>query len=169
MFRVHFSEENSLINLQQEINYIEDYLYINQIRFGDRLKYTVKISPELLHLRIPLFSLQPFVENALTHGLLTKEAGGRLQISGKIDGNSALIVIADNGQGIPLLILADIQKMIQDILEDKEVSQSKFYGIYNCVQRLKLSFGSSLTVKLKSSSRAGTKIAIRIPYGDPNP
>lgn len=163
MFRVHFSEENSLINLQQEINYIEDYLYINQIRFGDRLKYTVKISPELWHLRIPLFSLQPFVENALTHGLLTKETGGRLQISGSIDGNRALIVIADNGQGISPLILADIQKMIRDILEDKEVSKSKFYGIYNCVQRLKLSFGSSLNIKLKSSSGAGTKIAIRIP------
>ena len=169
MFRVHFSEVNAMISLQREMDYIEDYLYINQIRFGGRLKYMVNIPPELWHLRIPLFSLQHFVENALTHGLLTKEAGGRLLIRGSIDGNSALIVIADNGRGIPPLILADIQKMIQDILEDKEVSHSNFYGIYNCVQRLKLSFGSSLTVKLKSSSKTGTKIAIRIPCGDQKP
>lgn len=163
MFRFHFSEENSLISLSREMEYIEDYLYINQIRFGDRVQYQIRIPARLRGIQIPLFSLQPFVENALTHGLLTKESGGRLLIKGKTENKRAILTISDNGIGICAKKLSEIHFMLSELKAGREIYSDRYFGIFNSAQRLQLYFNHNVDIQMESLPEKGVKVVIAVP------
>lgn len=90
---------DQLVTLRKELAFIQAYLAIEQVRFQDRLRIQVDLTPELLDLRLPSFILQPLVENALKHGLSDRPQGGTLHLRARRDSESLVIEIQDDGEG----------------------------------------------------------------------
>lgn len=131
-----------------ELNHVENYLYLEQQRFGDRLQVIYQIKTE--DFLIPALSLQPLVENAVQHGILNRRSGGTVMIRTEETDGFAVITISDNGIGI------EKAKELPSVGEHAHAH----IGIDNIRIRLKEMVGGSLDIE--SDSR-GTSVMIRIP------
>jgi len=142
--QVHFAP------LQQELDFIDDYLDIEVVRFGrDKLQIRKEIDPQTLDMVVPSMILQPLVENALRHGIAPKIEGGAITLRAK-RGNGRLIVeVIDDGVGI------------------SEQRQTEVYGsgigISNVRERLKVVYGQDFSLKIDSRPGQGTAIRFEIP------
>lgn len=92
--------DHVLVSLDDEIRFTRTYLDISQIRFGNRLQFEILVPPALLHASVPLFILQPLVENALAHGIGPRAEGGQVAITASQRGDRLLLDVADDGAGI---------------------------------------------------------------------
>ncbi|RZL30723.1 MAG: sensor histidine kinase, partial [Pedobacter sp.] len=88
-----------LISLAQEKTLLDDYLQMEQLRFG--FKYEIKVTDnlDLENIEIPSMLLQPFVENAVKHGIASKNADGKIEVSFSNHGNNLVLTVSDNGKG----------------------------------------------------------------------
>jgi LytS/YehU family sensor histidine kinase len=93
--------ERLLVPLEEELAVVRAYLDIESLRLGDRLKVERTIDPGLLKVLVPPFSLQPLVENAVQHGLLSSPRAGRLQLMVRPTGQWLEMSVSDDGQGVP--------------------------------------------------------------------
>ncbi len=101
LLRLTLDKENSQeVTLKEEVETLERYLDIERIRFEERLRVSVDIEPAALEARVPNFSLQPLVENAIRHGIATRPEGGRLQIAAQRSSDMLEITLKDDGPGI---------------------------------------------------------------------
>lgn len=143
--------------LNQELAYINAYVEIQKARFGDRLRVVSDID-EAVSISLPVLSIQPLVENAITHGLRKKGGSGTVTISvRKSGGDDVLVAVEDDGQGIPP------EKL--NILLAPESRHG--LGLWNIDRRLKKFYGKGLTIE--SVSGKGTRISYIIPSGgEPN-
>jgi len=87
------------VPLAQEMEIVENYLAIEQVRFADRLSVDIRIDPGVLHSLVPCFLLQPIVENAIRHGIANSENGGILLASARRNGDRLRITVRDSGSG----------------------------------------------------------------------
>lgn len=154
----NFANNQSIVTLRQELDYVEKYLLIQNLRFGDRIKYSIEIDPRLFSLEIPFFSLQPLVENAIVHGLEPKESGGTVYIIGKAEDAKAVIIIRDNGVGMK-------DKRLKAYLSNDEHSPMSnnlhdSIGISNVYNRLKLIYGNMFDFHLASNKGHGTTVTL---------
>ncbi|MCR4821520.1 MAG: histidine kinase [Treponema sp.] len=128
LMRYCLSDSDRPVTLGEELGVCREYIHIQQLRFGERIKYEEKLDENLNgSLFLPKFTLQPLIENAIIHGLEPKEEGGKIIISSKIRKNRALIRIFDNGCGMDREILSQI------LTND---SFSKRIGLKNTKKRL---------------------------------
>jgi two-component system LytT family sensor kinase len=88
------------VTLREELGFVDRYLEIEQIRFGDRVRVLRSIAPELLDARVPNLLLQPLVENALKHGLEPLPHGGQVELAARREGDRLRIEIRDDGAGL---------------------------------------------------------------------
>jgi two-component sensor histidine kinase len=86
--------------LAAELEFVRRYLAIEQIRFDERLRVTIDVPADLADARVPVFILQPFVENALKHGVLRGRGGNEISISAHVDGSSLVLEVRDDGRGM---------------------------------------------------------------------
>lgn len=158
MLRYSISNISTVITLEQELAYIQNYLSIQKIRFSDRLVYSIVCDDDMLNLRIPYFSLQPLIENAIEHGLLSQVNGGELRLTCSSDNGNYLIKIMDNGKGMSDTEVNDIRNKLHDIrnLSNKNV------GIKNSFNRFKLLFENRVDYSIESKLGIGTCITIKI-------
>lgn len=159
MLRYSLSNIRSKITLAQELKYIQSYLNIQKIRFSDRIKYNIDYDEEILMLKIPYFSVQPLIENAIEHGLLPLEDGGELELSCITKDKSYIIEIKDNGVGMSEDLLTSINNNIKG---DTMHSDNGRVGIRNSHNRFMLMFENNVTFAIESSPGKGTKIIIEI-------
>lgn len=165
MLRYHYGMKSSIVTLADEIAYIKEYLQIQSIRFEDRIKHNIEIDPQLLDLKIPIFSLQPFVENAIEHGLLVLEDGGTIHLRINKIHDYACIRIHDNGIGIK----PDTLSQIRDQQRRMTSAGSNGFGIVNSSQRLILFFGAKhVHFHILSQPHRGTEIMIDIDLSEKN-
>ncbi|WP_169734768.1 sensor histidine kinase [Desulfitibacter alkalitolerans] len=148
----------NIVTLRRELEYIEKYLIIQNIRFGKRIKYCINVDSELLAMQIPFFSIQPIVENAVIHGLEPKEAGGTVQIQGLIQGLNLIITIKDNGIGMDKWILEHI--LSEDVVLPFSQTTNNNIGLKNVNKRLQLFFGDKFNLDIKSSLGTGTIVSL---------
>jgi LytS/YehU family sensor histidine kinase len=87
------------VSLAQELEIVENYLAIEQVRFADRLSVDIKVDPGALHSLVPCFLLQPIVENAIRHGIGNSESGGTVLAAARRDGDRLRITVRDSGSG----------------------------------------------------------------------
>ena len=85
----------------EEVAMVETYLEIEKIRFGERLQYELQIEPQLNDFQIPLFLIQPLVENAVKHGVSQNEQGGKIVMKIEKEANGIVISVRDNGPSFP--------------------------------------------------------------------
>lgn len=88
------------VSLAEEVAFTRDYLAIERMRFPDRLRVSFDIPPELLDAAVPTFILQPFVENAIKHGLMERRAGGCISVHACTEGQQLRLVVRDDGDGL---------------------------------------------------------------------
>ena len=152
--RYSFRQHGEFTTLAEELRSIERYLLLEQARFGDRLKVTLQIAPEVLGVQIPFLCLQPLVENAVQHGLQPKPDGGHIQITARDVGHECEVTIEDDGAG------AD-PAQIERVLAGESTSGS--VGLGNVDERLRQTFGDNFGLVVETATEAGMKVIVRVP------
>lgn len=155
---------DDMVKLSDEFGIIKSYVKIQQIRFNGRIKVHYEFSDEMLDLRIPKMIIQPIVENAIFHGLEAKVGRGSLWIGGEIAGDIMNIWVKDDGVGIDVRKLDEINVSLLNTRGKQEIhSDSQHMGLYNVNNRIKLAFGEQYGLQLISSPEAGTEVIMKIP------
>ena len=113
-----------LTSIRDEIDFLRTYLYIEEVRFGDRLQVRIDVPQELESSQIPSLILQPLVENALKHGLGPKPGPGHLTITVRADGDHLYMTVEDDGMGLAErqskgLGLANVAERLQTLYQDR--------------------------------------------------
>ncbi|MDE6608784.1 MAG: sensor histidine kinase [Lachnospiraceae bacterium] len=147
--------------LDKELDYIETYITIQKLRFGDRVNYSLQVQEklELGEYRILPLLLQPIVENAILHGLEDKEGSGQISVCVSADEENLHIIIRDNGKGMTEEELEKVRKKLQ--VENPELKAS--IGLYNINERIKLCYGKEHGIRIESVLSKGTDIFIDLP------
>lgn len=158
LLRYNLKNIEEFPKIRNEMNNIERYLFIQTLRYSDRISYSISIDDSVLDYRIPSMTLQPLVENCLVHGLEEKKEGGVIEINGKlISDNEIVLTISDNGVGIePELVKRLNQK-------NNLSSKSLGIGILNTQERICHYFGSRYGLTFESILHEGTNVAVHIP------
>ena len=147
---VHY--RNSLVSIEEELEIVKAYLYIEKMRFGDRLTVTYDID-ESIHSLIPALSIQPLVENAVFHGISKKKEGGTVEVSVQREERFVRIKINDNGVGIS-----------EDKLKQLVSEENTRIGFANPFKKIKLIKNASM--RIYSEEGKGTTVIILLPEGD---
>ena len=140
--------------LAEELGNIERYLALEQARFGDRLQISLLVAPEVLSVAVPFLAIQPLVENAVRHGLESKEGVGHVSITASDEGSEAEIVIEDDGVG------TDPETMRRILAGDQEGDS---LGLGNVDARLRQVYGDDYGLVVETAPGAGTRVSFRVP------
>jgi two-component system sensor histidine kinase YesM len=156
-FRLTLNKGRSIILLEDEINQMQAYLTIQQIRLSHKLTFTIEAPTELLQFVTVKLILQPLIENAIIHGFNTSRGRGHLTISVNMDGNDLYLRITDNGSGS----LADVHKITELLLPQAEETAS--FGIRNVNTRIKQWFGEQYGLHYAANMDQGLTAIIHLP------
>jgi two-component system, sensor histidine kinase YesM len=157
LLRNTISKTDEFITVADEIENIKNYVFINNIRYGDRIKVEYFIMPDCNDYLVPKLILQPFIENSFFHGFPSDEEG-KIQIFIKEQDENMKIEIYDNGVGIE-------EETLEKVKEKRESKNEHFsgIGINNVDSRIKLIYGDEYGIEIKSKLDKGTTITIIIP------
>ena len=145
MFKLSLIKGKRFLPLKEELEYVRKYMQIQNMRYKDRFDVVFSVSDEVEDCYILKFLIQPFVENAVYHGLEPKIGEGKIEIACWLDG-SLCICVKDNGVGV----------------EDCRQIENG-YGINNVKERIRLFYGEEYGITIKSKKGMGTNVFIRIP------
>jgi hypothetical protein len=134
------------VPLSREMQFLECYLGIQQVRFQDRLVTHLDVGGDTVNASVPSLILQPLVENALRHGLLSKTGRGNLYISTRRDGGQLRLRVDDDGLGLP------------------KAGHQEGIGLSNTRARLQALFGEAATMDLTGMINGGTRVELRFPF-----
>jgi len=143
-------KHESFVPLREELEFIDDYLDIEVIRFGrDKLQIFKEIDEQTRDTFVPSMLLQPIIENSIKHGIAPRLEGGEIHLRSRLQNGHLSIEIDDNGMGIPPGRLVDIY--------------GGGIGISNVHERLRLLYGDQFKMDIRSQEGEGTQIRIEIP------
>ena len=133
------------VPLAEEIDFAQRYLDIEQVRFGDRLQMSIDIAPDARDASVPALILQPLVENAVKHGIATREEGGRIAVRAERIGAALRITVSDDGPGLGAVYAAGI-------------------GLANTRERLRTLYGAAQRMELQSPPEGGLRVVLELPF-----
>lgn len=140
--------------LREEIDLVERYLEIEEIRFGDRLRVEIEVDPDVSEVPVPYLLLQPLVENAVRHGIAPHAEAGVVRVSARpttTQGQKGVeLVVADSGSGFP---------------KDPEtlLAESEGVGLANTKRRLETLYGDAHTLELGTAAEGGARVTLQLP------
>jgi len=150
---------DSFVSLREEVEFIDNYLDIEVVRFGrDKLKVVKDLDPASLEAMVPSMLLQPLVENCIKHGLSPKVDGGSITLRSRVIQSRLVVEVEDDGVG-----MASAQPLGQ-----ADDAAGMGIGMANVAERLKVLYGDSARMLIESREGAGTLIRLRLPIL-PNP
>jgi len=159
LLSISADSEDYLIPIEEEMRHVNIYTYIASLIYGDKTNFTWNINPEIVEYKIVKFTLQPIIENAITHGIKPKRGKGTITIVGDFAEEGIRFTIKDDGVGIEETLLASIREE----LADENIHKKAHLGLNNVNQRLKLVFGAHYGIAVDRCPDGGTVIEIRIP------
>ena len=145
-FKLALNNGQKFCKVSDAIMQIQEYMKLQNIRFRDRFELELDVDKEIMEERILTFILQPFVENALYHGLEPKIGNGKIVVRGWREEENLIFTVADDGVG----------------MEDISVLQTG-YAIQNVWERIHLNYGDEYGFTAESGKGQGTKITITLP------
>ena len=150
-YRLTLSKGKDIVSIRDEVEMCEAYMEIQKRRYKGRICYEVEVDEDILDCLLPKITLQPFLENAIIHGINEKSDGrGMVILNGWMEDGRITLSVTDDGEGMKE--------------EDKKKShQGSHYGLTNIEHRLELFFGESIPVQIESSPGIGTCVIINIP------
>ncbi len=135
----------SKVTCARELEWLEEYLDLQQLRFGERLDVSVSVAPDTLAAMVPFLILQPLVENALEHGVGDALHAGRIEVLVERRGERLLLQVRDNGVGVPS-------------------PQESGIGLRNTRERLRATYHGDFRFELVSPPDGGTIATIEVPF-----
>ena len=156
ILRSSFRNTNNLVTIREEVKIVRDYLYIQDLRYQERLKVEESLEEAVLNVRIPSFTIQPIVENVIVHVVEKSLEPCIIRISGRVRDNLVEIAIEDNGGGLD-----------ENILEKLEIGEVRpkgnGVGLSNVDARIKLAFSKDYGLTI-SREKGCNRVTIRVPY-----
>ncbi|GAA0203344.1 MULTISPECIES: sensor histidine kinase [unclassified Aeromicrobium] len=157
--RYSFRRHGDFTTLADELLSIERYLALENARFGDRLRVTSSVAPEVLNVALPFLAVQPLVENAVRHGIEPKDGPGHITVVARDVGTACLIEIEDDGVGSD-------PDVVREALAGRASGGS--IGLANVDQRLRAVYGNDHGIVVETAPGLGTKVSLRIPKFSPD-
>lgn len=163
LFRYNLHTTDQYVSFSQELEVARDYLYLQQMRFGDRVQYELP-GPDSVNaayignIMVPVFLLQPLIENAVIHGIAKKEQGGKITISADKTEDALHVQVSDTGVGMDPDTLQGLIRKLKGEPSDVHVG----IGIGNLYRRLTALYGED-SMKISSEAGKGTQVALMIP------
>ena len=158
LLRYCLDNANKISSLDKEIKAVENYMYIQDKRFQDRIQFILHEDEGVDNIQMPTMILQPLVENAVIHGCKDTIEGGQVIVSVKKDGNAVILSVYDNGKGMSAY---DREQLIaHDYQIDDEDRQH--IGLYNITKRLRSFFHDDVQITIKSEETKYFEITIRM-------
>lgn len=148
--RVLAASKQETHSLAAELGLCRSYLEIEKARFGDRLKYEIVVGTavDADAVLVPVLCVQPFVENAVKHGLLTQVAGGNLKVTASAVGDKLKVLVVDDGVGYG----------------KAPASKGTGTAIANCRERLRMMFPEQASLEIEAAN-PGTRVVLQMPLG----
>ncbi len=145
---------DAFVPLQEELDFIDDYLDIEVVRFGkEKLQVIKQLDPDSLDVLVPSMLLQPLIENSIKHGLSPKIDGGSIYIRSRVEESQLMIEVEDDGVGMGSA----------NFLEHPTGIGGTGIGMANVVERLKVLYGDTASMVVDSRQGQGTAIRLRLP------
>ncbi|MGB9780591.1 LytS/YhcK type 5TM receptor domain-containing protein [Caldanaerobacter sp.] len=154
-FRHNLRNVGKYITVEEELNNINAYLYIEKARFGDKLNIDQDIDVSILTCYMPSFILQPIVENAVKHGILPKGEKGTVKIKIKDEGDYINFYVEDDGVGMT-------QEELKNLFKEG-IGKGAGIGLYNVNERLTVAFSKECALSIESELGKGTRVSFKIP------
>lgn len=145
-FKLALNNGNKYIKVADSVKWMQGYMKLQNMRYNNRFELFVDISREILQRETITFIFQPFIENAMYHGLEPKIGKGKISLRGWQEQNDMIFTIEDDGVGID-----DMSRL------------ENGYGVRNVIERIKLNYGEKYGVIFESSPGKGTKVTIVVP------
>lgn len=139
----------NVISMEKELQFMNTYLAIEKVRFGDRLHISTEIEESALNSKVPTFILQPLVENSIRHGIAQRSGNGWISVSAKLLNGNVHIEVNDGGGKSGRL---------------KKNAGGSGVGLENTRSRLQQLYGSNFDLQIAENSENGFIVRIRIPY-----
>jgi two-component system sensor histidine kinase YesM len=160
ILRYSVSYSNQMVLLTQELEWLEQYLFLQKNRFNDSFQYFVHLDPSLKDAKIYKLLLQPFVENTVLHGFAGKKNGAELYIQFFAGNDGFLYIeIKDNGCGMDD---STVKRMLEGGAQETLAIGSGI-GIRNVIERLHLYYGDKAQCAIESTLGQGTKVSLILP------
>jgi two-component system LytT family sensor kinase len=148
----------SFVALREEVEFIDNYLDIEVVRFGDKLKVVKDLDPASLDAMVPSMLLQPLVENCIKHGLAPKVEGGSITLRSRVIKSRLVVEVEDDGVGMGAA----------QLLTQPDGFGGGGIGMANVAERLKVLYGDTAKMIIENREGGGTLIRLRLPLV-PNP
>jgi len=150
---------SQIVTLRSELDHIRNYMYIQQVRMGDRFTFALTVSDNYADVQCPFMSLQPLVENCVNYAIEPREADGRIEIRARDDGKDVIVEITDNGDGMALDKIGSALDGTADHLGRTSI------GLNNVDSRLRHFFGDDYRLRIESPGTpgGGTRVQMRLP------
>jgi sensor histidine kinase YesM len=149
LLRLSLENDRQTLSLREELDFLERYLEIEQVRFKDRLSIDMDVEPAAYEAEVPTLVLQPIVENAIRYGFSQTTGPGRVSIACRVRAGMLELEVSDTGPGFP---------------ESRTHNASTGVGIANTRARLEQLYGSNFTFELTNRPQGGACVRIRLPY-----
>jgi two-component system sensor histidine kinase YesM len=154
-------ESEALVELERELEHVQHFLSLMQTRYRGRLSFTIQVSEILYLYKLPKFTLQPIIENAIYHGIDMKVEGGMIQVNGYQRDQQLILEIIDNGVGIPYKQLQQLQETLS--YETNILKRSQHMGILNVQSQIQSIFGPVYGLTITSVESGGLKVTVCLP------
>ena len=155
ILRALLKDHDSYVPFREELNFTDDYLGIEVVRFGaEKLRVVKEIEPGTLELPVPSMLLQPLVENSIKHGLEPRISGGTITLRSRLEGGTLIIEVEDDGVGI-----APDRALHTGVLEQKGTG----IGMRNVRERLEVLYGADAVFEVTSRPGRGTLVTMHVP------
>lgn len=155
ILRVLLKDREAFVPLRDELAFTDDYLDIEVVRFGEKLKVIKEIAPETLDIVVPGMLLQPLIENSIKHGLEPRISGGTVTLRSKIEDDMLVVEVEDDGVGI------SIER--DDASALRGPGSGTGIGMRNVRERMEVQYGNLGSVVINSRPGRGTKVTLRMP------
>ena len=163
LFRYNLNTREQIVPIDMELRIAENYMYLQKMRFGSRIQYQVNTPEDISHIRIPSFTMQPLVENAIVHGLSKKEQGGTVSVTVTEDPTSEIVtlLIEDDGLGIAEERLSALNARMHNPEENKTARIG--IGLGNIYCRIRTLYPEGGDLRIDAKEGVGTRITLTIP------
>jgi two-component system sensor histidine kinase YesM len=167
LFRQSTSLMTDTVPLEVELNHVQNYVSIQQIRLGYSFEFKLEIPAELLGVSVVKFILQPIVENCLKHGIYGYDDGGVIHISVGVQDGMLRLTVKDNGVGMHQEKLDVLNKTIQTEIdeENRDVNPGGI-GLSNVYHRLCIFYKEQASLTVNSGPMKGTSVTILLPIAN---
>lgn len=160
-FRFMLQAKDHDLTLEQELDHIRNYLEIQKMRYQQSFEFRITMDDELRQACIPSLIVQPFVENAMLHGISLKAEIFRLEISAmrsEAPDDMMIIEVSDNGKGMSAEKLAELSSP-----EYMPASEDRHIGIWNVKKRLEMRYQERASISLSENDPSGFRVTLRLP------